>query len=75
MKSLGQRSAGKPPAALDVAGAGDVPIGNAPVFEPTGGRGGRKFFPTPIIGRLRTVYVPLRTGTILQPAFMDLTFR
>jgi len=34
-KPLGQRSAGKPPAALDVAGAGDVPSGNAPVFDPT----------------------------------------
>lgn len=34
-KLLGQRSAGKPHAALDVAGAGDVPLGNAPVFDPT----------------------------------------
>ena len=37
-KPLGQRSAGKPPAALDVAGAGDVPSGNAPVFDPTAER-------------------------------------
>ena len=35
MKLLGQRSAGKPHAALDVAGAGDVLSGNAPVFDPT----------------------------------------
>ena len=41
MKLLGQRSAGKPHAALDVAGAGDVLSGNAPVFDPTlwGGAG------------------------------------
>ena len=34
-KSLGQRSAGKPHAALDAAGAGNVSLGNAPVFDPT----------------------------------------
>ncbi|MDA0824447.1 MAG: nitrile hydratase accessory protein [Proteobacteria bacterium] len=34
-KLLGQRSAGKPHAALDVAGAGDVPLGNAPVLDPS----------------------------------------
>ena len=34
-KSLGQRSAGKPHAALDVAGAGNVSMGNAPVLDPT----------------------------------------
>ena len=34
-KSLGQRSAGKPHAALDAAGAGNVSMGNAPVFDPT----------------------------------------
>ena len=36
-KPLGQRSAGKPHAALDVAGAGDVPTGYAPVPDPTCG--------------------------------------
>ena len=36
-KPLGQRSAGKPHAALDEAGAGNVPnIGGAPVLDPTG---------------------------------------
>ena len=36
MKSLGQRSAGKPHAALDVAGAGNVLIwSGAPVLDPT----------------------------------------
>ena len=35
MKSLGQRSAGKPHAALDVAGAGNGPMGYAPVLDPT----------------------------------------
>lgn len=34
-KPLGQRSAGKPHAALDVAGAGNVPRGNAPALDPT----------------------------------------
>ena len=34
-KLLGQRSAGKPHAALDVAGVGDVPLGNAPILDPT----------------------------------------
>ena len=34
-KPLGQRSAGKPHAALDVAGAGNVPMGHAPVLDPT----------------------------------------
>lgn len=34
-KLVGQRSAGKPPAALDVAGAGNVLSSNAPVFDPT----------------------------------------
>jgi len=38
-KPLGQRSAGKPHAALDVAGAGIVPMGNAPVLDPTDERG------------------------------------
>jgi hypothetical protein len=36
MKSLGQRSAGKPHAALDVAGAGNVLLcSGAPVLDPT----------------------------------------
>jgi hypothetical protein len=36
MKSLGQRSAGKPHAALDVAGAGNVlHCSGAPVLDPT----------------------------------------
>jgi hypothetical protein len=36
MKSLGQRSAGKPHAALDVAGAGNVLYcSGAPVLDPT----------------------------------------
>jgi hypothetical protein len=34
-KSLGQRSAGKPHDALDAAGAGNVSLDNAPVFDPT----------------------------------------
>jgi len=34
-KLLGQRSAGKSHAALDVAGAGNVPMGYAPVLDPT----------------------------------------
>ena len=37
-KLLGQRSAGKPHAALDVAGAGNVPLGYAPVLDPTAER-------------------------------------
>ncbi len=36
MKSLGQRSAGNPHAALDVAGAGNVLLrSGAPVLDPT----------------------------------------
>ena len=42
-KALRQRSAGKPHAALDVSGAGIVPMGNAPVLDPTREYLARKF--------------------------------
>ncbi len=44
MKSLGQRSAGKPHAALDVAGVGNVLFSSdAPVLDPTCEKLGGKF--------------------------------